>query len=158
MHVPKENTKKLETHALEGIIVGYDGHSKSCWCYNLQHRKIIVTRDVKFDYMSIVTLKTITKLEPILWPIGDDFMLLKQTHMKTHTSNEVRTNLISHITTQKSHDSNQDKEKKCSKTDDMGDKLPHGISNEGMEVPTSSPLNSLSTPPMARGGVKAIDA
>lgn len=36
----------------------------------------------------------------------------------------------------------------------MGDKLPHGISSEGTEVPSSSPSNSLSNPPMARGGIK----
>jgi hypothetical protein len=30
MDVLKENAKKLETHALEGIFVGYDGHSKAC--------------------------------------------------------------------------------------------------------------------------------
>ncbi len=105
MHVPKKNTKKLETHALKGIFVGYDGHYKTCRCYSFQHGKIIVTRDVKFDYMSIVTLKTIIKLDPILWPIGDDFMPLRQTHIKTHTSSEVWTSLTFHIAPQESHDS-----------------------------------------------------
>jgi hypothetical protein len=108
--------------------------------------------------MTIVTSKTIIELDPILWPVGDDFIPLRQTHMKTHTSSEVRTNLTFHIAPQESHDSDQDKEKNCSKNDDMGEKLPHGISDEGMEMPSSSPSNSLLTPPMARGGVKAIVA
>jgi hypothetical protein len=40
----------------------------------------------------------------------------------------------------------------------MGDKLPHGISSEGAKMPLNSPSISLSTPPMARGRVKAIVA
>jgi hypothetical protein len=108
--------------------------------------------------MSIVTLKKIIKSNLILWPIADDFMSLRQIHMKTHTSSEVQTNLTYHITPQESHDLDQDREKNCSETDDMGDKLPHGISSEGAEMPSNSPSNSLSTPPMARGGVEAIAA
>jgi len=108
--------------------------------------------------MSIVTSKTIIKPNLILWPVGDDSMLLRQTHMKTHTSSEVQTNLTFHIAPQESHDLDQDSEKNCSKTDDMGEKLPHGIFGEGAEMPSNSPSNSLSTPPMARGGVEAIVA
>ncbi len=78
--------------------------------------------------------------------------------MKTHTSSEVRTNLTFHIAPPKSHDSDQDREKNCSKTDDMGEKLSHGISSEAAEMPSSSPSNSLSTPPMAKGGVEIIIA
>ncbi len=91
-----------------------------------------------------------------MWPVGDDFMSLRQIHMKTHTSSEVLTNLTYHIAPQESHDLNQDREKNCSKTNDMGDKLPHGISSEGAKMPLSSPSNSLSTPPMVKGGVETI--
>jgi hypothetical protein len=37
----------------------------------------------------------------------------------------------------------QDREKNSSEIDDMGNKLPHGISNEGAEMPLNSPLLEL---------------
>jgi hypothetical protein len=61
--------------------------------------------------MSIVTSKTIIKPNPILWLVGDDFALLKQTHIKTHLM-RFENNPAPHITPQESHGLDQEKEKK----------------------------------------------
>lgn len=55
MHVPKEEQVKLDARATEGVFVGYDQQSKAFRCYSKKRRKIIVTRDVKFDETPFVT-------------------------------------------------------------------------------------------------------
>lgn len=52
MHVPKEERKKLDARASEGVFVNYDQHSKAFRCYSQRRRKIIIARNVKFDEKS----------------------------------------------------------------------------------------------------------
>jgi len=107
--------------------------------------------------MSIVTSKTIIKPNPILWLVGDDFALLKQTHRKTHLM-RFENNLAPHITPQESHGLDQEKENNFLESNDMGDKLPHKIFDEGMKMPSSNLSNSLSTFLTIRGGIEATIA
>jgi hypothetical protein len=43
---------KLETKSVVGIFLGYSSNSKGYRIYNLETKKILVTRDVKFDEFS----------------------------------------------------------------------------------------------------------
>lgn len=46
IHVPKVGMNKLEPRAINGIFIGYDDVSKAYHIYNLQMKKICITKDV----------------------------------------------------------------------------------------------------------------
>ncbi|GAU33542.1 hypothetical protein TSUD_143350 [Trifolium subterraneum] len=52
LHVPNVKRDKLETKSVVGIFLGYSSNSKGYRIYNLETKKILVSRDVQFDEFS----------------------------------------------------------------------------------------------------------
>lgn len=48
VHVPKETRRKLDNTATEMVLVGYDEQSKAYRCYDMNNKKLIISRDVRF--------------------------------------------------------------------------------------------------------------
>nr|UBX54621.1 transposon Pol polyprotein [Lupinus angustifolius] len=49
IHVPKEKRHKLEDKTIRGIFLGYSTQSKGYRIYNLETKKLIISRDVEVD-------------------------------------------------------------------------------------------------------------
>jgi len=92
VHIPKKEKIKLPAKAFEGIMVGYDEHSKVYRCYDLTCQKIFMNKDVNFDELFVFTLQHIL-YDPFPLKYNNDGLLLAiQTHMKVSlpTINESR--------------------------------------------------------------------
>jgi hypothetical protein len=48
-HVQDNKRTKLEPKAIPTIFVGYDESTKAYCCYNLATRRILISRDVRFN-------------------------------------------------------------------------------------------------------------
>jgi hypothetical protein len=73
--MPKKNKIKLLTKAFEGIMVGYDEHSKVYWCYYSTRQKIFMSKDVNFDELFVFTLQRIL-YDPFPLKYSNDGLLL----------------------------------------------------------------------------------
>jgi hypothetical protein len=82
VHIPKEEKIKLPPKAFEGIMVGYDEHSKVHTCYDSTHQKIFMSKDVNLDELFVFTLQHILYDPFPLKYINDGLLLAIQTHMK----------------------------------------------------------------------------
>ncbi len=81
MHIPKEEKIKLPVKAFEGIMVGYDEHSKVYRCYDSTCQKIFMSKDVNFDELFVFTLQRILS-DPFPLKYNNDGLLLAiQTRM-----------------------------------------------------------------------------
>jgi len=49
IHVPSQKRRKLEDKSIHGIFLGYSTQSRGYRVYNLQTKKIIVSRDIEVD-------------------------------------------------------------------------------------------------------------
>jgi hypothetical protein len=49
VHISKEETNKLSPTTFEKIMDGYDKNPKAYMIYDPRHRKIIISKGVKFD-------------------------------------------------------------------------------------------------------------
>lgn len=56
VHVPSEKRQKLDPKAFAAILVGYDEQSKAYRCYNPNTRKVVISRDVKFENIHETTV------------------------------------------------------------------------------------------------------
>ena len=52
-HIPDEKRRKFDPKAIPSILIGYDKQSKAYRCYDPATRKIIVSRSVRFDEMTL---------------------------------------------------------------------------------------------------------
>jgi len=52
-HVPKEKRKKLDDKSMECIFIGYSIQTRSYMLFDLEARKVIISRDVGFDEQGI---------------------------------------------------------------------------------------------------------
>lgn len=52
--IPKEKRKKLDNTAIEMHLVGYDEQSKAYRCYNKSTKKVVISRDVRFDFEKLL--------------------------------------------------------------------------------------------------------
>jgi hypothetical protein len=68
VHIFKEGRMKLEPIAFEGIFVGYDDYSKTYRCYDPKKQKIVISKDVKFDELSIPSIESVV---PNLLPFNN---------------------------------------------------------------------------------------
>jgi hypothetical protein len=57
-HIPAEKRNKLEPKAIATLFIGYDEQSKAYRCWNPVTKRIIISRDIRFDEQNFV-LKSI---------------------------------------------------------------------------------------------------
>lgn len=48
-YIPDAKMSKFNDKTEKGIFLGYSSTSKGYWVYNLQTKKLIISRDIKFD-------------------------------------------------------------------------------------------------------------
>ena len=53
LYIPKNKIKKLDTKVVKCFLIGYDENSKAYKVYLLDQRKIVVSKDLRFDQIKV---------------------------------------------------------------------------------------------------------